>query len=115
MADPLDSVRSELQALADAGLRRRLRPLDGPQTAEVTVDGRRAVNFSSNNYLGLAAHPLLAAAAERAMREHGFGAGASRLIVGNLAPHRALESRIARWKSCESALLFNSGYQANLG
>jgi 8-amino-7-oxononanoate synthase len=115
MADPLDSIRRELEALTEAGLRRRMRPVDGPQAAQVVVDGRRAINFSSNNYLGLAGHPLLATAAERAMREHGFGAGASRLIVGNLAPHRALEARIARWKTTDAALLFNSGYQANVG
>jgi 8-amino-7-oxononanoate synthase len=113
--DPLDSIRAELQALADGGLKRRMRPVDGPQAAEVVVDGRRAINFSSNNYLGLAGHPLLAAAAERAMADFGFGSGASRLIVGNLAPHRALEARIARWKGSESALLFNSGYHANVG
>jgi 8-amino-7-oxononanoate synthase len=113
--DPLDSIRAELQALADAGLKRRMRPVDGPQSAEVVVDGKRAINFSSNNYLGLAGHPMLAAAADRAMAEHGFGSGASRLIVGNLAPHRALETTIARWKGTESALLFNSGYHANVG
>jgi 8-amino-7-oxononanoate synthase len=111
----LDKVRAELQQLADAGLRRRMRPIDGPQAAEVVVDGRRAVNFSSNNYLGLAGHPALQRAAAGAAEEHGFGAGASRLIAGNLAPHRALEERIARWKGTEAALLFSTGYQANLG
>jgi 8-amino-7-oxononanoate synthase len=115
MADPLDSIRDELRQLADAGLRRRMRPVDGPQGAEIVVDGRPAINFSSNNYLGLAGHPLLVAAAERAMQDGGFGSGASRLIVGNLAAHRSLESRIARWKGTASALLFNSGYQANVG
>ena len=71
MADPLDSIRDELQQIADAGLRRRLRPIDGPQAAEVIVDGRRALNFSSNNYLGLADHPALVEAACRAMDEGG--------------------------------------------
>jgi 8-amino-7-oxononanoate synthase len=115
MADPVDDVRAELTRLEAAGLRRRMRPIDGPQSAEVVVDGRRAINFSSNNYLGLADQPLLLEAAAAAMREDGFGAGASRLIVGNLAPHRALEARIARWKNTEAALVFNSGYQANVG
>lgn len=105
----------ELHALEAAGLRRRLRAIDGAQAAELTVDGRRVLNFCSNNYLGLADAPLLRDAAVRAMAEHGFGAGASRLIVGNLAPHRALEARIAHWKRTESALLFNSGYHANVG
>jgi 8-amino-7-oxononanoate synthase len=112
---PLDGVLDELRAIDDRGLRRRMRTVDGAQAAEIQIDGRRVVNFSSNNYLGLADSPVLRNAAIRAMHEHGFGAGASRLIVGNLAPHRALEARIARWKRTESALLFNSGYQANLG
>jgi 8-amino-7-oxononanoate synthase len=109
------NVEQELATLDAAGLRRRMRPIDGAQAAELLVDGRRVANFSSNNYLGLADSPLLCEAAERAMREHGFGAGASRLIVGNLSPHRALETRIARWKRTDSALLFNSGYHANVG
>ena len=115
MASPLDSIAEELAHLDTVGLRRRLRPIDGAQAAELLVDGRRVLNFSSNNYLGLADSPLLREAATRAMAEHGFGAGASRLIVGNLAPHRALEVRIARWKRTEAALLFNSGYHANVG
>ena len=109
------NIASELAALDAAGLRRRLRTIDGSQAAEILVDGRRVVNFSANNYLGLADSPVLREAAVAAMHEHGFGAGASRLIVGNLSPHRALEARIARWKRTESALLFNSGYHANVG
>jgi 8-amino-7-oxononanoate synthase len=112
---PLDSVADELATLDGAGLRRRLRSIDGAQAAELLVDGRTVLNFSSNNYLGLADSPILRDAATRAMAEHGFGAGASRLIVGNLAPHRALEARIARWKRTDAALLFNSGYHANVG
>lgn len=113
--DPARTITDELGAIDAAGLRRRMRPIDGAQAAELVVDGRRVVNFSANNYLGLADSPLLRDAAIRAMQEHGFGAGASRLIVGNLSPHRALEARIARWKRTASALLFNSGYQANVG
>lgn len=108
-------ARQELDAIEATGLRRRMREIDGAQSAELRVDGRPVINFSSNNYLGLANSPVLTEAAARSMAEHGFGAGASRLIAGNLAPHRALEDRIARWKGTESALLFNSGYQANLG
>src|SRR3954465_7241313 len=111
----LDGILAELAALDERGLRRRMRTIDGAQAAELTVDGRRVANFSSNNYLGLADSPILREAAARAMSEHGFGAGASRLIVGNLSPPRALEARIARWKRTEAALLFNSGYQANVG
>jgi 8-amino-7-oxononanoate synthase len=115
MADWRTTVEAELEALASQGLRRRMRPVDSAQRAEVVVDERPAINFSSNNYLGLADHPRLADAATRALAEGGFGAGASRLIVGNLAVHRALEARLARWKRTEAALLFNSGYQANVG
>ncbi len=115
MADWRSSVESELATLAAQGLRRRMRPVDSPQRAEITVDGRNAINFSSNNYLGLADHPVLTEAATQALDRAGFGAGASRLIAGNLAVHRALETRIARWKKTEAALLFNSGYQANVG
>src|SRR5678815_4097923 len=115
MVDPLESIRAELAAITAAGLRRRMRPVDGPQGAEILVDGRRALNLSSNNYLGLADHPALAAAALAATHTHGFGAGASRLIAGSLSPHRALERELAAWLGTESALLFNSGYQANVG
>jgi len=115
MPDPLCSILAELAAITDAGLRRRMRQVDGPQRAEVVVDGRNAINFSSNNYLGLAADPLLIEAARANLAESGFGAGGSRLIVGNLPAHRALEARLANWKSTEAALLFNSGYQANIG
>lgn len=109
------NTEAALAELERQGLRRRMRPIDGAQAAELSVDGRRVLNFSSNNYLGLADSPILREAATRAMHEHGFGAGASRLIVGNLSPHRALEARIARWKRTDSALLLNSGYQANVG
>lgn len=111
----MDSIRTELAALKAAGLRRRMRPIDGPQGPEILVDGRRALNLSSNNYLGLADHPALAAAALASAHGHGFGAGASRLVAGSLSPHRALERELASWLGTESALLFNSGYQANVG
>ena len=115
MPAPLESIRAELAELTAAGLRRRMRPIDGAQSAEVVVDGRRALNFSSNNYLGLADHPALTAGAMVSAHAHGFGAGASRLIAGSLAPHRLLEKQLANWLGAESALLFNSGFQANLG
>lgn len=115
MAPWQQSLTDELRALERAGLRRRMRPIDGAQAAEVRVDGKAAVNFASNNYLGLAGDPVLTEAATAAMRDHGFGAGASRLIAGSLSPHRALEARIAGWRGTEAALLFNSGYHANVG
>jgi 8-amino-7-oxononanoate synthase len=87
----------------------------GTQSNELSIDGRHVINFSSNNYLGLADHPLLQRAAARATAEHGFGAGASRLIAGNLTVHRMLELKISEWKRTDAALLFNSGYHANVG
>lgn len=115
MSERYHILTSELQAIAAAGLARRLRPVDGPQGATLVVDGKPAINFSSNNYLGLANHPLLVDAAMKACHEYGFGSGASRHIVGNLVPHRALEEVLRTWKGTEAALLFNSGYQANVG
>lgn len=106
---------SELAELERRGLLRRMRAIDGAQDRLLVVDGREVVNFSSNNYLGLANHPEVTAAAERALRELGTGAGASRLIAGNLQPHRALEAELADAYGAEAALLFNSGYQANVG
>jgi 8-amino-7-oxononanoate synthase len=100
--------------LERSGLLRTLEPLDSPQGVTVRVRGNELVNFSSNDYLGLAAHPRLAEAwAEAACQ--GVGSGASRLVVGESAAHRALEERLARFESAEAALLFNSGYAANLG
>jgi len=108
-------ITEELERLDGAGLRRTLKAIDGPQGAHVIVDNRRCVQLCSNDYLGLASHPLLKEAAIRAIEKYGAGAGASRLVTGNMAPHRELEERISAFKSTEAALLFNSGYNANLG
>ena len=105
----------ELATLDDAGLRRRLRTLAGPPDAEVTADGRRLLHLASNNYLGLATHPSLRAAAVAAIERWGCGTGASRLITGHTELHASVERRIAAWKGTEAALLFPSGYQANVG
>jgi len=105
----------ELRQLEERGLRRRLRTVESAQGREVVIDGRPVINFSSNDYLGLAAHPALVEASQRASRDFGAGAGASRLIVGNLAAHDALEQTAARLCGAEAACLFNSGYHANVG
>jgi 8-amino-7-oxononanoate synthase len=110
-----DFLDEELRDLEARGLRRRLRSVDGPQRARVLIDGREVLNFSSNNYLGLADHPALRDAAVAALEEDGVGSGASRLIVGNLRAHRDLEAEIAAFHGTEAALVFNSGYQANVG
>jgi 8-amino-7-oxononanoate synthase len=108
-------LRAELDALSARGLRRGLRALATGSDAEVVVDGRPALLFSSNNYLGLASHPALRAAAVDAIAQWGCGAGASRLIAGHLALHADVERRLAAFKGTEAALLFPSGYQANVG
>jgi len=89
--------------------------VDGDQGATLSIDGREVVNFSSNNYLGIANHPELAAAAKAAIDRYGCGSGASRLISGNMTLHEELENRLARFKGTEAALVFNSGFQANTG
>ena len=111
----MTDVAARLEELRDRGLYRRLRLIEGPQGPQVTLDGNEVLLLCSNNYLGLADDPRVREAAAAAAIEWGAGAGASRLISGNMAPHRALESRLARFKSYESALLFGSGYLANTG
>jgi 8-amino-7-oxononanoate synthase len=107
--------RSRLDALARRSLLRQLRTIDSAPGAEVELEGRRILLFSSNNYLDLATHPRVTEAAIDAIRRYGVGAGASRLISGSLRPHRELEERLASFKRVEAALVFPTGYQANLG
>ncbi|MGC3996599.1 MAG: 8-amino-7-oxononanoate synthase [Anaeromyxobacter sp.] len=108
-------IAGELAALEEKGLRRTLEPLDAGQGPTLSVGGRRLVNLSSNDYLGLACHPAVIAAACEAARAEGAGSGASRLVSGDLPSHGALERRLAAWKGQEAALLFGSGYHANAG
>jgi 8-amino-7-oxononanoate synthase len=110
-----DLLARELLTLEERGLRRQLRTLDTPQGPEVSVEGREAINFSANNYLGLAASPELRAAAVAALEREGVGAGASRLIAGTSRSHRELERALADFHGADAALVFSSGYQANLG
>ena len=106
---------SRLDDLARHALLRHLRTIDSAPGAEVEMDGRRVLLFSSNNYLDLAAHPRVTEAAVKAIGRYGVGAGASRLVSGSLRPHRDLEERLAAFKHVEAALVFSTGYQANLG
>ncbi len=108
-------IESELQRLNEAGLYRRLRRVDGDQGPTLVLDGKEVVNFSSNNYLGLANHPALREAAKDAIDRYGCGSGASRLISGNMTLHEELETKLAELKETEAALVFNSGFQANIG
>jgi len=111
----VDFISKELEALQDAGLYRRLRRVEGDQGSTLMLDGREVINFSSNNYLGIANHPALAAAAKAAIDRYGCGSGASRLISGNMTLHEELEAKLAQFKNTEAALVFNSGFQANIG
>jgi glycine C-acetyltransferase/8-amino-7-oxononanoate synthase len=108
-------VAERLEELRDRGLYRRLRLVSGPQGPRVLLGGRPVLLLCSNNYLGLADHPKVRSAAAEAAMRWGAGAGASRLISGNMEPHRNLESRLAEFKGYEAALLFGSGYLANTG
>ncbi len=92
-----------------------MRTVSGSQGREIIIDGKMAINFCSNNYLGLADDQRLTDAAIESLKHEGFGAGASRLVCGNLAGHVRLENKMAQFKKTESCLLFNSGYTANVG
>lgn len=107
-------IRSELDRLDAAGLRRAIPAVDRGAERYLLLDGRRLLNLASNDYLGLAGHPALAEAAARAARDWGAGAGASRLVTGNTAPHDALDRRVAEFTGAEAALCFTSGFAANL-
>ncbi|CAN5573805.1 8-amino-7-oxononanoate synthase [soil metagenome] len=112
----LDAFLAEhLAKVEAAGLRRSLRVLESEQGPEVMLDGRSYVNFSSNDYLGLAAHPSLREAAAESLEKYGAGAGASRLISGNHIEHERLEDVLAKFKGTEAALTFSTGYAAAVG
>ena len=111
----MTDVAERLEELRERGLYRRLRLIEGPQGPSVTLDGRPVLLLCSNNYLGLADHAEVREAAAEAALRWGAGAGASRLISGNMEPHRELERGSPTFKGYESALLFGSGYLANTG
>jgi 8-amino-7-oxononanoate synthase len=109
-------AREELRSLETQGLLRALEPQTSPPGAEIVLpSGERLVNFSSNDYLGLAAHPAVSEALGRAAAQWGSGASASRLVCGDFLPHRELENALARFEGGEAAVLFGSGYAANCG
>jgi 8-amino-7-oxononanoate synthase len=109
------SIETELERIIKAGLYRNLRRVENDQGPTLILNGREVANFSSNNYLGIANHPDLAAAAKLAIDRYGCGSGASRLISGNMTLHEELEAKLAAFKGTEAALVFNSGFQANTG
>jgi 8-amino-7-oxononanoate synthase len=107
-------ARARLHAIEEAGRRRSLRDFDG-RGPWGRIDGMEVVSFASNDYLGFASHPAVVGAAHEALDRWGAGAGAARLIAGSRPVHRELEEAIADWKGAERALLFPTGYAANLG
>ncbi len=111
----MDELSTRLEELRDLGLYRRLRLVSGPQGAHVVLDGKPVLLLCSNNYLGLSDHPRIREAAADAAMRWGVGAGASRLVSGSMTIHRRLEERLAALKGTESAVLFGSGYLANVG
>lgn len=114
--DWADLVERRLAAVVDGGRWRSPRVLDGSGPAgSLPEEGRRVVAFASNDYLGLASHPAVVAAAHRALDRWGAGAGASRLVTGSRPVHRQLEEELARWKATEAAVVFPTGFAANLG
>lgn len=115
-AQRLDAtLRDELETLKSRQLYRLRRIVEGPQQAELVIDGVHCLNFSSNDYLGLAAHPELAAAARAALDSYGVGAGAAHLVTGHTRAHHAFEEDLAVFTGRPRALLFSTGYMANIG
>jgi len=108
-------IHERLQELKELGLYRRMRMISGPQGPRVVLDGKPVLLLCSNNYLGLADHPRVREAAADAAMRWGVGAGASRLVSGTMTVHRRLEERLADFKRTQAALLFGSGYLANIG
>lgn len=116
MIPSLDQVlRAELDELAASGLRRELRRIQERAGATATIGGHALLNFSSNDYLGLATHPALAEAAARAATDLGSGSAASRLVCGSLDIHHELEAELAAWEGSPACLAFSSGFAAALG
>jgi glycine C-acetyltransferase len=115
MANKLQWIQDEIQKLKDDGLYNRIRTLSSPQGAWLVVDGKRVLNFCSNNYLGMANHPRIIQAAQDAVKKYGVGPAAVRSIAGTMDLHLELERRLAAFKGVQAAITFQSGFTANLG
>ena len=113
--NPLDGLQADLDRRRAAGLYRSRRVVEGPQGVTLKIGGRELLSFCSNDYLGLAADPRLGEALREASRVYGVGSGAAHLISGHSAAHHALEEELADFLGSERALLFSTGYMANLG
>src|SRR5437870_9191277 len=111
----MDELAARLDDLRDRGLYRKLRLISGPQGPRVLLDGKPVLLLCSNNYLGLADHPRVRQAAADAAMRWGAGAGASRLVSGNMTIHRRRQERLADFEGRQACVLFGSGYLANTG
>ncbi len=114
MSKRINWIQEEIDGLKAAGLFNRIRTLSSPQGAWLVVDGKRVLNLCSNNYLGLANHPKVVAAAKKALDQYGAGPGAVRSIAGTMDLHLELERRLAAFKGVDAAITFQSGFSANL-
>ena len=110
-----EELTRRIDALKGQSLYRQLLQVDSPQAAKIQIDGKSYLNFSSNDYLGLANDPALKKASIEAVEKFGAGSGSSRLISGSLTPHHVLEQKLAAFKNTEAALVFSSGYAAAVG
>jgi glycine C-acetyltransferase len=114
MSTKLEWIEQELKTLKDSGLYNHIRTISSPQGAWLVVDGKRVLNFCSNNYLGLANNPQMVAAAQEALKKYGAGPAAVRSIAGTMDLHLELERRLAAFKGVEAAITFQSGFCANV-
>ncbi|HNS03539.1 MAG TPA: glycine C-acetyltransferase [Anaerolineae bacterium] len=108
-------LQEELDDLREVGRYTNIRTLDSPQGAWLVVDGKKVLNFCSNNYLGLANHPRIVQAAKAAIDRYGVGPGAVRTIAGTMTLHETLERKLAEFKGADAAITFQSGFSANIG
>ncbi|SET32880.1 2-amino-3-ketobutyrate coenzyme A ligase [Natronincola peptidivorans] len=111
----LHFLKEKIQALKDEGVYRKLPILEGANEAEITLNGKKVINLSSNNYLGFANHPRLKKAAIEAVEKYGVGAGAVRTIIGNMDIHEEMEQVLAEFKREEAVMVFQSGFNCNAG
>ena len=115
MGNRLDFLKGELQKLRESGLYMQMRTVESAQGAWLTVDGVKVLNLCSNNYLGLASDPRLKTKVRETVEKYGIGAGGARFISGTHTLHKQFEQTLARFKETEDALLFTSGWDANIG
>jgi len=111
----LDFLANDIKELHDLGLYNVIRTLEGPNDPWVMINGKRCLNLTSNNYLGLAHHPEMVKAAKDAVDKYGVGAGAVRSIAGTMDIHIRLEEALAKFKGREACIVFQSGFVANAG